>query len=258
MNIDTISAFVVLVHGRPEPPSGYNYQSPPASRYGAPSGAGDFSQNGISSFGNGHGSGGGFGQGGYSSNGYSRSTSQGGFGHESSSDSITVNKHVYVHLAPPEIEERDQPKTKVIVPPPQKHYKIIFIKAPTPPTPTVPDIPPIQQDEEKTLVYVLIKKPEEQPEIVIPTAPPTEPSKPEVYFIKYKPQKEESGEQGGAGNNEIFQDDTVEVGARQGGGQNGSGYQRDVTSFSSSTSTSRSPSNGVSSQYGPPEARGSY
>lgn len=74
------------------------------------------------------------------------------------------------------------------MPPPQKHYKIVFIKAPTPPAPTAPVIPVIPQNEEKTLVYVLVKKPEEQPEIVIPTQAPTQPSKPEVYFIKYKTQ----------------------------------------------------------------------
>lgn len=74
------------------------------------------------------------------------------------------------------------------MPPPQKHYKIVFIKAPTPPAPTAPVIPLIPQNEEKTLVYVLVKKPEEQPEIVIPTQAPTQPSKPEVYFIKYKTQ----------------------------------------------------------------------
>ena len=39
----------------------------------------------------------------------------------------------------------------------------------------------------------MVKKPEEQPEINIPQAAPTQPSKPEVYFIKYKTQKESSG-----------------------------------------------------------------
>jgi hypothetical protein len=75
------------------------------------------------------------------------------------------------------------------VAPAQKHYKIIFIKAPTPPTPTAPVIPALpQQDEQKTLIYVLVKKPEEAPEISLPTIAPTQPSKPEVYFIKYKTQ----------------------------------------------------------------------
>jgi hypothetical protein len=41
----------------------------------------------------------------------------------------------------------------------------------------------------------LVKKPDPQPEISLPTPEPTQPAKPEVYFIKYKkteekPQKE--------------------------------------------------------------------
>jgi len=85
------------------------------------------------------------------------------------------------------------PRKPLYVPPPQKHYKIVFIKAPSPPAPTAPVIPQFPQNEEKTLVYVLVKKPEEQPEIIIPTPAPTQPSKPEVYFIRYKTQKEETG-----------------------------------------------------------------
>lgn len=65
--------------------------------------------------------------------------------------------------------------------------------APSPPSYQAPVIPVQPQNEEKTLVYVLVKKPEEQQEIVIPTSAPTQPSKPEVYFIKYKTQKESGG-----------------------------------------------------------------
>lgn len=101
--------------------------------------------------------------------------------------SPTVHKHVYVHVPPPD-NEYPAPRRPISVAPPQKHYKIIFIKAPTPPTPTVPDIPLQEQDEHKTLIYVLVKKPEEAPDIHIPTPAPTTPSKPEVYFIKYKTQ----------------------------------------------------------------------
>ncbi|XP_037805549.1 pollen-specific leucine-rich repeat extensin-like protein 4 [Lucilia sericata] len=103
-----------------------------------------------------------------------------------------IHKHVYVHVPPPE-PEYQAPRKPIVVPPPQKHYKIVFIKAPSPPAPTAPVIPQLPQTEEKTLVYVLVKKPEEQPDIVIPTPAPTQPSKPEVYFIRYKTQKEESG-----------------------------------------------------------------
>ncbi|XP_045491367.1 pollen-specific leucine-rich repeat extensin-like protein 4 [Colias croceus] len=101
-----------------------------------------------------------------------------------------VHKHVYVHVPPPE-NELPKLQKPIYVPPPQKHYKIVFIKAPTPPTPTAPIIPVQPQNEEKTLIYVLSKKPEDQPEIVIPTPAPTQPSKPEVYFIRYKTQKQE-------------------------------------------------------------------
>ncbi|XP_066251864.1 uncharacterized protein [Euwallacea similis] len=103
-----------------------------------------------------------------------------------------VQKHVYVHVPPPD-KDVQKPRKPIEVAPAQKHYKIIFIKAPTPPTPTVPVIPAQPQNEEKTLVYVLVKKPEEAPEISIPTPAPTQPSKPEVYFIRYKTKKESSG-----------------------------------------------------------------
>nr|CAH7743060.1 unnamed protein product [Callosobruchus chinensis] len=103
-----------------------------------------------------------------------------------------VQKHVYVHVPPPETDV-PPPRKPLTAAPAQKHYKIIFIKAPTPPTPTAPIIPVQPQNEEKTLVYVLVKKPEPEPDIIIPTPAPTQPSKPEVYFIRYKTQKEEGG-----------------------------------------------------------------
>lgn len=100
-----------------------------------------------------------------------------------------IHKHVYVHVPPPEAPEYKAPKYVAPAPPPQKHYKIVFIKAPTPPTPTAPSLPALPpQDEEKTLIYVLVKKPQEAPEVVFPTQAPTQPSKPEVYFIRYKTQ----------------------------------------------------------------------
>lgn len=96
---------------------------------------------------------------------------------------------MYVHVPPPEAPEYKPPKHIPQPQPPQKHYKIVFIKAPTPPTPTAPQLPPLPQpDEEKTLIYVLVKKPEEAPDVVLPTQAPTQPSKPEVYFIRYKTQ----------------------------------------------------------------------
>ncbi|XP_058061800.1 pyrroline-5-carboxylate reductase 1-like [Anopheles bellator] len=100
-----------------------------------------------------------------------------------------VHKHVYVHVAPEEKEEIHQ---KVILPTytKQRHYKIIFIKAPSPPTPAKVVLPQQPANEEKTLVYVLHQKPELQQEIVVPQPATAKPSKPEVYFIKYKTKKE--------------------------------------------------------------------
>lgn len=103
-----------------------------------------------------------------------------------------IHKHVYVHVPPPEPTYYAPKRPQAPPPPPQKHYKIVFIKAPTPPPPQVPDIPNLPPPpEQKTLIYVLVKKPDEAPEITIPTPAPTQPSKPEVYFIRYKTQKQE-------------------------------------------------------------------
>jgi hypothetical protein len=96
-----------------------------------------------------------------------------------------------VHVPPPEQEElinRPPPQFR----PAQKHYKIVFIKAPTPPTPTAANIQLPGQDEQKTLIYVLVKKPDEAEALNIQQPAPTQPSKPEVYFIKYKTQKQVS------------------------------------------------------------------
>ncbi|KAF5291102.1 hypothetical protein FQR65_LT20493 [Abscondita terminalis] len=59
----------------------------------------------------------------------------GGFG-----GGTTVQKHIYVHVPPPEPEEF-RPQRPIPVGQSQKHYKIIFIKAPSPPAPTAPIIP---------------------------------------------------------------------------------------------------------------------
>ncbi|XP_055378937.1 uncharacterized protein LOC129610396 [Condylostylus longicornis] len=96
----------------------------------------------------------------------------------------TVHKHIYVHIPPKDFDE-EAPRQHFKVPRPEKHYKIIFIKTPTPTQPQ-PVVPPLPQNEEKTLIYVLHKKPEEPEDVTIPTPEPTQPSKPEVYFIKYK------------------------------------------------------------------------
>lgn len=103
------------------------------------------------------------------------------------SSGTLVQKHVYVYEAPNEQEEFRPQRHPISVGPNRKNYKIIFIKAPSSPSaPTVSIIPQQAQNEEKTIIYVLVKRPEEAPEITIPIAAPVRPSKPEVYFIPYK------------------------------------------------------------------------
>jgi len=112
-------------------------------------------------------------------------------------DQQVVHKHVYVHIAPKEPEYIRRPKPVRIAPKPEKHYKIIFIKAPTEAPyeqPDIPELPP--QPETKTLVYVLLKRPDPTHEIILPKIQPTKPSKPEVYFIRYKAQEQSSSNEG--------------------------------------------------------------
>jgi hypothetical protein len=99
-----------------------------------------------------------------------------------------VQKHFYFFAAP---EEPDEPTSRISLPPTprKKNVNIVFIKAPSFEDSTRVQIPVQPQNEEKTIVYVLVKKPDRQ-QIIIPTPVPTPPSKPEVYFIKYKTQKE--------------------------------------------------------------------
>ncbi|XP_066251144.1 uncharacterized protein [Euwallacea similis] len=170
--------------------------------------------------------------------------------------STLVQKHIYVHVPPPEPEDL-QPQRIIPVAPAQKHYKIIFIKAPSPPTPTVPAIPVQQQNEEKTLVYVLVKKPEEAPELTIPAPVPTQPSKPEVYFIRYKTQKDHSGSLAGSslgGAGLIDDSSSALVGSVSGvsGGLTSFTSSHGSSSSSSFISGSSASSGGLSTSYGPP------
>lgn len=107
------------------------------------------------------------------------------YGPPSATPAPIIHKHVYVHVPPPE-PEYTTPRRPVEPQPAQKHYRIIFIKAPTQSLPTLSPLLPAPDTEEKTIVYVLVRKPDDMPEIVVPTPAPTVPSKPEVYFIRYK------------------------------------------------------------------------
>ncbi|XP_052873505.1 uncharacterized protein LOC128278815 [Anopheles cruzii] len=106
-----------------------------------------------------------------------------------------VQKHIYVHVPPP---EQQQTFHQTISAPAlrQKHYKIIFIKTPSVESHAAQLALQQSQTEEKTIVYVLVKKPEPLADITLPAAAVSKPSKPEVYFIKYKTNSEAVG--GGA------------------------------------------------------------
>ncbi|XP_039453462.1 homeotic protein female sterile-like [Culex pipiens pallens] len=102
-----------------------------------------------------------------------------------------VFKHVYVHVPPEDKEEYQPPQIIQPVAHKQKHYKIIFIKAPSPPSPKSVVVPPQPQNEEKTIVYVLHQKPEHRQEVIVQKPEPAKQNKPEVFFIKYKNQKQQ-------------------------------------------------------------------
>lgn len=113
------------------------------------------------------------------------------FGNAASSvdNEVQVQKHLYFFSAPEEqVEVRQHVNVQKV--PQQKNYKIIFIKAPTYVGQSRINVPLPPQNEEKTIVYVLVKKPEDNLVVDVPAPPATPPSKPEVYFIKYKTQQE--------------------------------------------------------------------
>merc|ERR1712106_1099540 len=92
-----------------------------------------------------------------------------------------VTRNIFVYAAP----EQPRPiRGPVEVPPPKVDYNIVFVRAPENNGAQDPIIvPPPQQ---RTLVYVLSKKPEDggQRVIEVPAGPA---SNPEVYFVNYGP-----------------------------------------------------------------------
>ncbi|XP_068152764.1 uncharacterized protein [Drosophila tropicalis] len=148
----------------------------------------------------------------------------------------SAEKHIYVHVPPEDFEESSSKHQQLVYAPqlpPKKHYKIVFIKAPTPATSSYKQqIQAAQQSEEKTLIYVLVKKPDEPTleEIQSIQESTFKTSKPEVYFIKYKARDEAKGQPIDASNlsevntasdNQIF-DGSGLIDIRSGTGESGS------------------------------------
>ncbi|KAH8248098.1 hypothetical protein KR038_000490, partial [Drosophila bunnanda] len=102
-----------------------------------------------------------------------------------------VSKDIYVHVPPVDVAEEAYPQPALPPPPPRKHYRIVFIKAPTPSVSKAALRVKQAPVEEKTIIYVLTKKPDPLDlQAAIEEAAPKQPSKPEVFFIKYKTQEE--------------------------------------------------------------------
>jgi hypothetical protein len=101
-------------------------------------------------------------------------------------------KHVYVHVAPDEPEDR-QART-IRVPGGDKHVNIIFVKTPSSSSSQQTEVILPEQDEHKNLVYVLLKKGEASSDIKIRRPQAQRPQKPEVYFIRYKGQEQGQGQ----------------------------------------------------------------
>ncbi|KAH8277463.1 hypothetical protein KR026_011220 [Drosophila bipectinata] len=102
-----------------------------------------------------------------------------------------VSKDIYVHVPPAEEPEERYPQPVLPPAPPRKHYRIVFIKAPTPSVSKAALRIKQAPVEEKTIIYVLTKKPDPLDlQTAIEEIAPKQPSKPEVFFIKYKTQEE--------------------------------------------------------------------
>ncbi|XP_017140227.1 adenylate cyclase, terminal-differentiation specific [Drosophila miranda] len=102
-----------------------------------------------------------------------------------------VSKDIYVHVPPAEDPEEHYPQPALPIAPPRKHYRIVFIKAPTPSVSKAALRIKQAPVEEKTIIYVLTKKPDPLDlQAALEEVAPKQPSKPEVFFIKYKTQEE--------------------------------------------------------------------
>jgi hypothetical protein len=97
-----------------------------------------------------------------------------------------VYKHISIHIPPK--EEFDVPMRRLIRPmnQPDKHVNIIFVKAPSSSSAQQTEVILPEQNEQRTVVYVLLKKSEPgQNDIKIRQPQPSKPPRPEVFFVQY-------------------------------------------------------------------------
>jgi len=110
----------------------------------------------------------------------------------SSGPGPTIHKYVSVHVAPPEPVESVRSQQQVQQRQ-EKHYQIVFVKVPSASGSPSQEIQLPPAPEQKTLVYVLLKKPEVSDSVRFSRPAASKPSKPEVYFIRYKGGNQQSG-----------------------------------------------------------------
>ncbi|XP_061388247.1 uncharacterized protein LOC133323322 [Musca vetustissima] len=96
-----------------------------------------------------------------------------------------VRKQFYVISAPEDNDNKGRTK-HLVLGRPQTNYRVVFIKAPSSGAGNVKYSAEFAPQQEKTVIYVLNKKENELEAGDIATPAPTAPSKPEVFFIKYK------------------------------------------------------------------------
>ena len=97
-----------------------------------------------------------------------------------------IVRHVSVHVPPPEPSQAPQRPKIVTYKAPEKQLQIIFVKAPSPAAQPPPEIHLPPQPKTRTVVYVMVKKPESNSyQVKIRKPPAAKPSKPEVFFIRY-------------------------------------------------------------------------
>ncbi|XP_034488660.1 uncharacterized protein LOC117792572 [Drosophila innubila] len=105
-----------------------------------------------------------------------------------------VTKDIYIHSAPDDTEDITQAGPQLDNLPIRKNYRIVFIKAPTQNLKhTAAALKRAQaSNEEKTVIYVLSKKPDitEIQQHLQLSQTESKVHKPEVYFIKYKTTEE--------------------------------------------------------------------
>ncbi|XP_064537135.1 uncharacterized protein Twdlalpha [Drosophila montana] len=98
----------------------------------------------------------------------------------------------FITVAAPEEHENLERVKHLVIGRPQKNYRVVFIKAPSSSSANVKLSAEYAPKEEKTVIYVLSKKDSTLEVNDIATPAPTIPSKPEVFFIKYKTEAEAS------------------------------------------------------------------